>query len=93
MSITLSKKTALSNLLIILLALSCLFAAVKAPGQNAIQNPGFEDSTDWEAFYSSFQGSYAQVQDSTYKYNGNYSVLILDRKSIKSELEKFIRTL
>jgi hypothetical protein len=75
MPIALSKKAALPNLLVILLVVSCLFATVKAPELNAIQNPGFENSTDWDAIYSSFQGSWAQVQDNAYKHSGNYSGL------------------
>ena len=75
MHITFYRKTATLSLLATLLLSLCFFTTVNATGQNAVQNPGFEYATDWETFYSSFQGSYAQVQDSTYKYNGTYSGL------------------
>jgi len=50
-------------------------SSVRAASTNAIMNPGFESDTDWEARYSSFQGSYAAVQDSQYHRTGSYSGL------------------
>jgi hypothetical protein len=47
----------------------------KATIQNAIQNPGFENDTYWDARYNVVQGSYAMIQDDDYQYNGSYSGL------------------
>jgi hypothetical protein len=64
--------------IILLIVLSATLQAVPsayADTDNIVQNPGFESSTVWEAHYSSFLGSYAKVQDSTYKHSGSYSGL------------------
>jgi hypothetical protein len=55
-------------------ALSFFVPAVHA-ANNVTVNPGFESSDTWIAHYSSFMGSYAKVQDSTYKHTGTYSGL------------------
>lgn len=62
-------------LLLVSVLMPLSISPVEATSTNAIKNPSFESSTDWEARYSSFLGSYAKVQDSQYHRTGSYSGL------------------
>ena len=69
------RKTLLVILLAVLIVAQYSVAVVSASPTNAIQNAGFEYTTDWDAIYSTIQGSYAQVRDTSQAHGGSASGL------------------
>lgn len=61
--------------LVVLVTTPFAILVTYASPTNAVENPGFEYTTDWTAFYSTIQGSYAKVRDSAQHHTGSYSGL------------------